>query len=927
MNEAETRKEIIDRELSKRGWDLKNPSQVIVEFEMESRFPEENKIKVQAEEYGTSFSGKEFADYLLLSRDGATPFAVVEAKRTSKNPRLGQQQAVGYAENIKSKFGVDPFIFLTNGESTLFWDRSRYAPRKVYGFFDIKDLERLKYLREQQVDPTILEIRKDIASRVYQHEAIRRTIETFSKGHRKALIVMATGTGKTRTAMALIDLLIRAKWVNHVLFLADRKMLRDQAYGKKGFQGFFTESMTKIKSGSFDKNQRLYASTIQTLEEVYREISPGFFDLIIIDECHRSIYNKWQDILSYFDALQVGLTATPAEFVDRDTFRFFQCDEGHPTFNYTYESAIEEEILVPFIPYHAKTNFQIKGLKSGQIPEEIRKKLVEEGKTEEELDFEGTDFEKKFTNKESLESMVKEFMEVCNKDETGSLPGKTIYFAISKEHAYRLLDTFERLYPEYKGRLAEVIVSDDSRADGFLTRFENDSFPRIAISVDMLDTGVDIREVVNLVFAKPVFSKIKFWQMIGRGTRTIDSENAKPWCAFKDSFLIIDHWSNFEYFNLKPEGEIQAPQDSLPTRLFRLRLQKLKLQLASQNQEACEAIKQDLLTSIRALPQDSVTILEKKESLTRVLSEAFWKHIDIGYLEKEIAPLLRFTQDVNLNIYAFLIKCERLEIAAISKEEKAIKEIGESIREDLRLLPLNLRQIQQKEEQVLRASSDRFWSSFQMNEVGFLKTEIAPLMKWRRERTHTVIEFDLKDEILERKWIEFGPSGEGDYVHQYKEKVEKEIRTLADQDSALKKIKEGHPVSEEELDRLEDKLNQPDLYINERNLRETYGQPTGTFKQFLLKIFDKYDFPSREQLIQRSFETFVHEKPWFSADQIHFLRIVKNVFIEKCKRREKLSVHDFYEGPFEALGQDAADKLFKKNELEEIVEFFNSQAA
>ncbi len=699
MNETQTRKEIIDLELGKRQWRIHNPSEVIVEFQMEKRLNVRSVAAEPETEYGKQ---NEYADYLLLSRDGETPLAVVEAKRTSKNPRVGQRQAEGYANNIVEKYGIDPFIFLTNGEAILFWDRQRYPPRKIYGFFERSDLERLKYLRDSSVQlPSTVEINNSIAGRDYQIEAIKRVLTRIESKHRKCLLVMATGTGKTRTAMGIIDILIRAKWISSVLFLTDRKLLRDQAYGKKGFQGFFSESMARIKSNEFDKTKRLYASTIQTMMEIYKGISPGFFDLIIMDECHRSIYNKWEDILAYFDAIQIGLTATPSESLDRDTFRFFDCEEGQPTFNYSYEAAKEDKILVPFIPYHAKTQFQIKGLKVGEIPEEIKQKLLAEGKTEEELNFEGTDFEKKFTNKESLEAMVKEFMEVCLKDETGVSPGKSICFALSKEHAYRILDTFDRLYPQYKGRLAEVIVSDDNRSDTFLQRFENEPFPRIAISVDMLDTGVDIREAVNLVFAKPVFSKIKFWQMIGRGTRIVDPENLKPWCPEKDSFLIIDHWSNFEYFNLKPQGELPKPQDSLPTKLFKLRLQKLKyLTIQNEHAEILPVI-EELRKSIDILPQDAVTIKENKPFLDRVLSKEFWSHIDTDFLERQIAPLLKYTEDVNLHIYSFLIKCERLDLALLTHDSESKKIVTESMREDLRSLPFTLNVIKQKEKQIL----------------------------------------------------------------------------------------------------------------------------------------------------------------------------------------------------------------------------------
>lgn len=922
MNEAETRKEIIDLELNKRGWHIANPTEVIVEFEMEKRLDSKPGVAYSGSVYNPKH---EYADYLLLGRDGQTPLAVVEAKKTSKNPRVGQRQAEGYADNIAKKYRVEPFIFLTNGEATLFWDRLRYPPRKVYGFFERPDMERLNYLRATCEDrPSKTPVNQTIANREYQLEAIKRIGERLEKKHRKCLLVMATGSGKTRTAMALIDVLLRAKWVSNVLFLADRKLLRDQAYGKKGFQGFFTEAMDKIKSSSFDKTKRLYAATIQTMEEVYKDISPGFFDLVIMDECHRSIYNKWQDILAYFDAIQIGLTATPSESIDRDTLRFFECEEGRPTFNYSYDEAIEDKILVPFTPYHAKTSFQIKGLKSGEIPQEIKDKLIAEGKTEEELNFEGTDLEKKFTNKASLESMVKEFMEVCIKDETGVLPGKSIYFAISKEHAYRILDTYDRLYPQYKGKLAEVIVSDDSRSDTFLQRFENESFPRIAISVDMLDTGVDIREAVNLVFAKPVFSKIKFWQMIGRGTRTLDPQNLKEWCQEKDSFLIVDHWSNFEYFNLKPEGEVPKPQDSLPTRIFKLRIQKLKC-LMVQKQD-CLSLIEEIKMSLHALPKDTISIKEKKDVLRRALSDEFWKYIDTDFLIREVAPLLRFTEDVNLHVYAFLLKCERLDLALLTQDVEARKDLEESMREDLRLLPLTLNVVRAKEQEILRASSDAFWTGINREGVDLLKKDIVPLMKYRKEKREEVIEFDLDDRIVERRWIEFGPHGEGEYVHQYREKVEKHIRELADKDETLRKIKNGIPVSDEDIEKLEAKLNGPELYITERVLQDAYEQPAGTFKQFILKLLGKFEFPAREEIVAKAFETFVHGKHYFAADQIRFLRIVKNVFLEKARRRERLTLHDLYEGPFETLGIDAADRLFKKQELEEIIDFLNTQA-
>lgn len=657
--------------------------------------------------------------------------------------------------------------------------------------------------------------------------------------------------------------------------------------------------------------------------ECYRDISPGFFDLVISDECHRSIYNKWKDVLTYFDAIQIGLTATPSDWMDRDTFRFFDCRDGAPTFNYDYQTAVDEKWLVPFIPYHAKTSFQIKGIREDEIPPAVKKKLVEEGRTLDELNFEGTEFEKRFTNTGTHEAMVREFMEVCLKDESGVLPGKTIIFAMTKNHAYRLQETFDRLYPSYKGRLAEVITCDDSRADTFLSRFENNRFPLVAISVDMLDTGVDIREVVNLIFAKPIFSKIKFWQMIGRGTRTLESTDIKDWCREKKNFLVIDHWNNFEYFKMKPEGAVPKPEESLPTRVFKVRVKKLRYFIKNNDSEGLERARQELIDSIDVLPRDSVTVKENRHIIERVLSAIFWKNIDTDFLVKEVAPLLRYTDHVNYLEYSFLLKCEKLELSLLIADKEGQTVLKDSIKEDLKLLPMTLRVVKAHEAAVYRASSDAFWDTIDREDVGLMKRELVPIMRYRRKAERRLVELDLDDAIIERRWIEFGPGGEGEYVHIYKEKVERRIYELAEKDPTIIKLKKDEPISIEDIGRLEETLNSPELYINEENLRDAYRQPEGTFAQFIKMILGTFKFPTAEEKIAESFDAFIVQKNYFNADQTRFLRVVKSVFLEKARRREALALADLYEEPFDTFGVDAADRLFKKEELEEIVKFFN----
>ncbi|MDE2222631.1 MAG: DEAD/DEAH box helicase family protein [Candidatus Omnitrophica bacterium] len=925
MNEAQTRKNYINEALKKALWSPNGPVKYLEEYEMDKVWGRQGVSEPQAE-YGAQH---EYADYLLLGRN-ELPLAIVEAKRTSKSARLGQRQAEGYADNIKAKFGIEPFIFLTNGEDILFWDRLRYPPRLVYGFFERRDLERLFFQRQEAAkNLNEIKINPEIADRDYQAEAIRTVLSGIQEGRRKFLLVMATGTGKTRTAMATIDCLLRAKRINTVLFLTDRKVLRDQAYGKKGFQGFFTESCGKITSGKFNTEKRLYAATIQTMMECYKEISPGFFDLVIADECHRSIYNKWKDVLAYFDAIQIGLTATPAQFIERDTFRFFEVDLKkkdikHNFFNYSYEKAVEEKHLLGFVPYHAKTSFQIKGLREDQIPPAVKKKLVEEGKTLDELNFEGTEFEKRFTNTGTHEAMVREFMEVCTKDDTGTLPGKTIYFAMTKNHAYRLLDAFDRLYPQYKGRLAEVVVSEDSRADGFLTRFENDSYPRIAISVDMLDTGVDVREVVNLVFAKPVFSKIKFWQMIGRGTRTLDKNNMKPWCPHKENFLIIDHWNNFEYFGQKPEGEAPAVEDAITSRVFKARINLLRFYHNRGDHTEVRHIINELKMMIDLLPKDSISVKERKDVLQRLSSPEFWKNIDTDFLYDHVAPLMRFLEDVNYDEYSFILKCEQLELAHLNQDERRILDLKNIVKDDLRLLPMTLQVVKRHEEAIYKMSSDAFWSSLSIDNIRDAKSKLSPIMKYKRKDGQKIIEFDLDDEILERKWIEFGPNGEGEYVHIYKEKVEKHIKDLAEKQEAVSKLRNDQPVNDQDLEELEKTLNSPDLYITEEKLREVYKQPEGTLVQFIKSIFGKYKFKSQEDQISESFDAFIIAHN-YNTDQTRFLRVIKSVFLAKVRRHELLVIDDFYEGPVEAFGTGAAERLFSKDDLKEVLEFLNEK--
>jgi type I restriction enzyme R subunit len=440
---------------------------------------------------------------------------------------------------------------MANGHDIWFWEIGLANPHLVAGFFTPADLERLKFLRQNRRPLEATSINSSIVDRSYQHEAIRRLAEAFAANKRRALLVMATGTGKTRVAMALIDVFLRANQAQNVLFLADRDALVDQAL-TDGFKAHLPyEPRDRVYTHQIDKTKRLFVATEQTLALCYAKFSPGFFDLIIFDEAHRSLFKRFTEVIEYFDARMIGLTATPANFIDRDTFRLFGCDANVPTFLYDYPQAVKEKFLVDFSLYQAHTSFQRKGIKGVDLSEEDRNALAEQGIDPDSLDYAGTEIEIAVSNRDTLRKQWEEVMETCLKDQSGQLPGKTIIFAMTKAHAHRIAEVFEEMYPQHVG-VVQVITSttervrDGSYGDGLITKFKKSNLPRIAISVDMLDTGIDVPEVVNLVFMKPVQSRIKLWQMIGRGTRNQQA------CKYLDrlpvgkktEFKIIDFWQN-----------------------------------------------------------------------------------------------------------------------------------------------------------------------------------------------------------------------------------------------------------------------------------------------------------------------------------------------------------------------------------------------
>lgn len=927
QNEAETRKQIIDKRLLNAGWDVKNLTQVTSELNIWIGLPEG--IKEPENEY----QGLQFADYALLGEDGY-PLAIIEAKKTSKDARIGQEQARQYAENIqRNNPGRDmPFVFYTNGNDIYFWDTEKYPPRKIYGFPTKKDLERMSFLRKNEKPLSQELINRDISGRPYQIEAIRSVFESIEKQKRKCLLVMATGTGKTRTCVSMLDVLMRTNRVQRVLFLVDRIALRNQALD--AFKEFLPNApiWPKIGEKEIATDRRVYAATYPTMLNIIQDkdcpLSPHFFDMIVADESHRSIYNVYKNIFDYFDAIQLGLTATPKDAIEHNTFNLFECEDGMPTYAYTYEQAVNNKppFLSDFEVLKIRTKFQKEGIRKGNITLKEQQSLLADGKEPKEIDFEGTDLEKKVTNKGTNALIVQEFMEECIKDESGTLPGKTIFFAMTMKHARRLQEVFDNLYPEHKGNLSKVIVSDDPRVynkGGLLDQFTNKDMPRIAISVDMLDTGIDVRELVNLVFAKPVFSYTKFWQMIGRGTRLLETAKIKPWCKKKDKFLIMDCWNNFEYFQMNPQGKIDKPSKPITVRLFETKLEKLELAQSLDEDEIVESTIKKLQEDILKLPENNVVILDAKSKLDK-LTETFWKKLDEDkkeYLRKEICPLMRTRTGEDYKAMSFEIKVIQYSIAKMQdgeKNEKRASTIEAAIIEMVEDLPLSVNIVAAQLQLIGEITNDNYLQKADEKDLQVVITNIAHLMKYREEGIKPDQDsFNLRDLTVEKEYIEFGPANERVTIHKYKDKVEALVKKLEAENEILQKIKQGESLNEEEVEELADTLAAYDPYPTEENLQKAYDARQVHFLDLIRYIMGIGGLLTFSDKVSEAFAEFIAEHNTLTVKQIQFLHTLQTFIIENGE----LSKKDLVREPFTKLHARGFLGLFNKQMQEEILKF------
>lgn len=925
-NEKLTRKEIIDNRLKQADWNVTDRTQVIEEFDIHL---------TAVEEPVTPYAGHQYSDYVLLGKDGK-PLAVVEAKKTSVDAALGREQAKQYCHNIQATQGGElPFCFYTNGHDIYFWDLDNYPPKKVYGFPTRDDLERYSYIRKARKQLAGELINTKIAGRNYQIASIRAVMEAIEKRKRKFLLVMATGTGKTRTCIALVDALMRAGWAERVLFLVDRIALRDQTL--EAFKEHLPNEprWPKQSEKEIATDRRIYVSTYPTMLNIIRNedksLSPHFFDLIVVDESHRSIYNTYQEILDYFNTIILGLTATPTDVIDHNTFQLFECEDGVPTFAYSYDEAVNHipPFLSDFQVMKIKTKFQDEGISKRTISLEDQQKLMLEGKEIEEINYEGTEIEKKVINRGTNALIVREFMEESIKDANGVLPGKTIFFCISKAHARRVEEIFDSLYPEYKGELAKVLVSEDPRVygkGGLLDQFVHNDMPRIAISVDMLDTGIDVRELVNLVFAKPVYSYTKFWQMIGRGTRLLEPEKIKPWCTQKDNFLILDCWDNFEYFKLNPRGKELKGQIPLPVRLFGVRLEKIEEAQTQSKSEIVIKEVQKIRKQVEALPKNSVVIMEARNELQRMEDENFWNNLTsdkMEFLEAIVKPLLRTVSDVDFKAMRFEKDIVEVSLAHLAGETEKFETLKESIIEEIGELPLSINIVAREQELIRQAQSNHYWTTPAGSGAGILEEKfdeliqkLSPLMKFREAVIPLApAKFNLKDIVAEKEFVEFGPQHEALSVAKYRELVEKKINELVSNSPILQKLKQAQEITPEEAEQLAEELHNEHPHITIALLRKVYNHRKAALVQFIKHILGIEQLETFAESVTKAFDDFIARHSYLTSRQLQFLDLLRNFVLEKGD----VSKRNLIESPFTMLHPEGIRGIFNQKEIDEIL--------
>lgn len=909
FNEATTRRRLIDQTLLLAGWKVgangKGTEQVRQEVRL-TTMPTE--------------SCEGFADYVLYGDDGK-PLAVIEAKKTAKDSRQGAEQARIYAGCLERETGVRPVIFFTNGIDIFLWDDAQgYPYRKVYGFYSKDSLEYLVHQRTGKKALAHVEPNLAIANRMYQLEAVKRVCERFELNFRKALVVQATGTGKTRVAISLCDVLMRAGWVKRILFLCDRKELRRQA--DRVFKEFMPGEPRVIVDASTanDRDKRIYLATYPAMMKAYEDFDVGFFDLIIADESHRSIYKKFRSLFQYFDALEVGLTATPVKFIERNTYELFACENGDPTSAFDFQQAIESKpaYLVPFRVMQVSTKFSRDGFRYSQMTAEQRAELEDQDPQAQAVDYDSQDLDKYFFNKDTTRAIWRSLMEGGIREATGQHVGKTIVFARNHLHAVHLAEVFSEIYPQYGSAFCRVIDNQEAKADQLIDDFKKpENELTIAISVDMLDTGIDVPEVVNLLFAKPVKSYVKFWQMIGRGTR-LRKDLFGPG-KDKTEFLIFDHWQNFWFFDEKYKEAQPAPQKSLLQHLFEARVELLSVAIDKMDEAAIGIAQQQILGDIRAVRDtNAIDARDKWKELEQLADGDRVHHFGAATkadLLSIVAPLqhlrsIRGDEDA----YRFDLLMTRLQVDLLKGGPSAprVQDLKGRVEEAVELLGKNLQPVKAKADSIRQVRDKSFWSAVEVQHLEGLRSELRSVMKYQQFPTTTRVAlqvFDVTDDgHVAQAYI---PKLKGLDLVEYRTRVEKVLKEHFANNPVLLRIRAGQAVQEAELEDLARLVLSVD---DKANVTHLAGHDPET-RRSLLSVFRGL-VGLEAEAVEKAFTAFIHKHPRLSSQQLRFLQVLQNYIAQNGG----IELERLYEPPFTTLHAESVDGIFNdKEDVDELL--------
>ncbi|MBD8736867.1 DEAD/DEAH box helicase family protein [Sphingomonas sp. CFBP 13706] len=891
LDEAATRRELVDALLLEAGWKGASIGREV-------------------------HTGHERADYVLWDED-ARPLAVIEAKRTARDPLAGAEQARRYADALEETHGQRPVIFLTNGYELWIWNDARNAAgqseamRQVWGFYARGSLRSLIARRTEARRITTQPMPASVHARAYQQEAVARVSERFDAGHRRALVVQATGTGKTRVAVALTERMLAAGQAKRVLFLCDRRELRRQA--RDAFASLLPAEPLRVVDARLPANppERVFFATYQGMYDLYRAYDPGFFDLIIADESHRSLYNVYRELIDWFDARTVGLTATPLAALARNTFEMFGCENGRPTFSYPLDEAINARWLVPYEIWEASTRFSREGLREDILTAEQVRRLEEQGVDVQSLDYSSDELDRAVFNKDTNRQVLRTLAEHGIRDAEGAQLGKTIVFARSQRHAELLLRLWLEMFPQY-GDAARVITSSTERTDELLDQFKDPAGPlRVAISVDMLDTGVDVPEIVNLVFARPVRSFVKFHQMIGRGTRLAPGLFGPG--KDKTHFRIFDHWANFERFDQAAPAAIPDPSIPLLTRLFLARVELLQAACAANDAGAQRIARALIAADIADLDERSLPVRARLRAKHQAQDPALFDRLsreDVALLREDVAPLMQWRALPDPAAARF-----DLQIAATQRTRLAggsgAADLETAVRERLGELPGNLAQVQAQAPLIAEAATIGWWQAADADAIETLRRSVRGLMHLARPSTPGPGPrvYDVAEDAAGLRLARRASGVSAVDMRRYEAEVNEELRHLFETDPALKRLRAGEPVDAADIDRLVKLalLGRPDIEM--AVLTEFYGEADG------LRAFLRQAVGVDPEALRGRFAAFAAAHPPLTGTQRRFLQLLEGQIV----RHGVIGVPALYEPPFTTIDQGGLDAIFPDETADAII--------